>query len=89
MNLIFCFLIREIINLFILQAFPILWSVMNDCSQENYSATIRNGLANFLVDNQPETIHYNFDERIFYALRRRYETTRIKGTFEAYCNVSC
>ncbi|CAD6233238.1 GSCOCG00012269001-RA-CDS, partial [Cotesia congregata] len=68
-------------------AFPILWSVMNDCSQENYSAVIRNGLANFLGDNQPETIYYNFDEKIFYALRNRYATTRIKGTFEAYCNL--
>ncbi|XP_057329792.1 uncharacterized protein LOC130670407 [Microplitis mediator] len=67
--------------------FPSLWAIMIDKQTFMYNKFVREGLSEFIGNVQPNTFYYNFDGKIFSALKQIYPASRSKGTFYDHSNL--
>ncbi|XP_074106422.1 uncharacterized protein LOC141532126 isoform X2 [Cotesia typhae] len=69
-------------------AFPVAWAVItNDPKSESYGELIRGGISRILGGVQPQTVYFDFGAEMFLALSIQYRASRLRGTFDAYCNL--
>ncbi|XP_044595365.1 uncharacterized protein LOC123272558 isoform X2 [Cotesia glomerata] len=69
-------------------AFPVAWAIIvDDSKSESYCELLRGGISQILGNVQPETIYYDFGAEMFRALTVQYPASRVRGTFDAYCNL--